>query len=97
MKLRAHPSCRVLIAVGGWLLIVSPFGASQSGGAYQLRGADINGGGTAVSSTDYQVSGTLGQPATELNSAGGYSLRGGFWHAQAGAQSDALFASGFEN
>lgn len=65
------------------LLVAAIIGASaalaQTGGEYDLAWSTIDGGGGSAG-TNYQLSGTIGQPdAGPVLSGGAYSLSGGFW------------------
>ena len=68
---------------------------AQSGGSYLIAPATIAGGGATLSGGSFQLSGTIGQSATALLSAGGYRLYDGFW-APTSPLSDLIFRNGFE-
>jgi hypothetical protein len=42
----------------------------------------IAAGGGESSSGNFRVHGTIGQPTVAVLSGGGFTLRGGFWHAE---------------
>lgn len=69
---------------------------AQSGGPYRIAPATIAGGGGAIAGGPYQLSGTLGQPATATMNAGSYRMFDGFWSPVGGAASDVIFSNGFD-
>lgn len=69
--------------------------AQASGGRYRMESAVIAGGGATLSGGAFQLSGTLGQPATAVLAAPNYRMYDGFW-VPATALSDLIFANGFD-
>jgi len=70
--------------------------AQSSGGPYVMAPVAIAGGGGALSGGTFQLSGTLGQPATATLVAAGYQLHDGFWAPVNAPVSDTIFANGFD-
>lgn len=92
---RSQPRPRRLLA----LLLVLTIGqaGAQSGGDYDLVRSVIGAGGSRSTDAQFQVDGSIGQPATAELAGGDYRLRGGFWiGAAVGAQPETVFADGFE-
>ena len=52
--------------------------AAEPGATYELVGAVVGAGGTAVSGS-YQIDGVVGQTAVGQHSSGDYELGSGFW------------------
>ena len=69
--------------------------AQMSGGPYVIGRSAIAGGGAALSGGRFQLSGTLGQPATAELAAAGYRVYDGFWGPLA-PPSDDIFHNGFD-
>lgn len=69
--------------------------AQSSGGPYAIDPATIAGGGATLSGGQFQLSGTIGQPATSTLGAANYRLYDGLW-APASLLSDRIFANGFD-
>ena len=86
---------RRLVALG--LALTLTQADAQSGGDYHLARSVIGAGGGRSIDTQYQLVGTLGQPATMPLVGGDYQLRGGFWVGWAASvQPETVFADGFE-
>jgi len=62
---------------------------------YSIDFHTITGGGIALASTCYRLSGTIGQAAPGYSSGSTYSLIAGFWTAEVAA-SDEIFFNGFQ-
>lgn len=69
--------------------------AQLSGGPYTISPSVIAGGGATQSGGRFQLSGTLGQPATAEIAAAGYRVYDGFWGSRA-VPSDDIFRNGFD-
>ena len=69
--------------------------AQSGGGPYRIDPAAIAGGGATLNGGPFQLSGTIGQPATSTLGASNYRLYDGFW-APASPLSDLIFANGFD-
>ena len=86
---------RRLLALG--LALALSQADAQSGGDYHLARSVIGAGGGRSVDTQYQLAGTVGQPATTEIVGGDNQLRGGFWvGSAAGVQPEVVFADGFE-
>lgn len=77
----------------GMLPVPTP--AQSGGGPYVIAPVTIAGGGATLSGGSFQLSGTIGQPATATLVASGYRLHDGFW-APASPLNDVIFANGFD-
>ncbi len=69
--------------------------AQMTGGPYVVSPSVIAGGGATLSGGRFQLSGTLGQPATAEIAAAGYRVYDGFWGPRA-PLSDDIFRDGFD-
>lgn len=69
---------------------------AQAGGAYRIDRAAIGDGGATSSGGAFRLSGTVGQPATDMLGAGGYRLYDGFWGPASLPATDEIFANGFD-
>lgn len=81
------------------LLAVVPAEASaqSASGPYVIAPVAIVGGGGTLGGGSFVLSGTLGQPATTLLTAGTYRLQDGFWApASAPETDDTIFINGFD-
>src|SRR5262245_17322421 len=67
------------------LAVCSCAALAQSGGDITLDWTTTSGGGGACASTGglLSLSGTIGQPASDLSAGGSFSLAAGFWAAEA--------------
>lgn len=54
--------------------------SAQSGGSPVLLKAAVAGGGAVSTNGVFALSGTIGQPVTEIAAGGRYTLQAGFWH-----------------
>jgi hypothetical protein len=70
--------------------------AQSSGGQYNIASVAIAGGGGPISGGVYQITSTLGQPATAVLGAGNYIIFDGFWGPVSSFVNDLIFADGFE-
>jgi hypothetical protein len=87
------------IAMTGALAFVSiaTLHAQSSGGQYTISASVIAGGGNPISGDSYQITSTLGQPATAILSGSSYVIVDGFWAPVGGvATGDVIFANGFD-
>lgn len=71
-------------------------GAQSSGGQFSINSVVIAGGGGPIAGASYQLTSTLGQPATTVLAGGGYIIFDGFWGPVGGFTNDLIFADGFE-
>ena len=71
--------------------------AQSSGGQYNIDPVVIAGGGGPIAGGTYQISSTLGQPATSTLAGANYVIFDGFWSPVGGALSDFIFVDGFGN
>ena len=69
--------------------------AQAAGGPYAISRSAIAGGGATLSGGSFQMSGTLGQPATAEIAAAGYRVYDGFWGPLI-PLSDEIFRNGFD-
>lgn len=65
-------ACLIGFVVGGVAL-------AQSGGAFTLRSATIDGGGGTSAGVAFVLSGTAGQADAGQMSGGDFTIGGGFW------------------
>jgi len=87
--------CIARIAAGAALVGFVALASAQSGGAYRIDGAVIADGGATLGGGAFHLSGTVGQPATQVLAGSTLRLHDGFWSPAAPA-SDVIFASGFD-
>ncbi len=91
-------TCKSALAIA--LVFGLGFGASasaqSSGGAYDIRTVAIAGGGGSIVGGAYQITSTLGQPATSMLSGAGFVIFDGFWAPVGGTPGDIIFANGFD-
>jgi len=71
-------------------------GAQSSGGPFTIKPVVIAGGGGPIAGGNYQITSTLGQPATTVLSAGNYVIFDGFWGPVGSFTNDLIFADGFQ-
>jgi hypothetical protein len=71
--------------------------AQSSGGQYRIDRVVIEGGGGPIAAGSYQVTSTLGQPATSTLSGAGFVIVDGFWAPVGSLLGDIIFANGFES
>lgn len=76
---------------------IAPAGAQSSGGQYRIDPVALPGGGGPTAGGNYQITSSLGLPATSVLTGAGYALFGGFWSPIGGFDVDSIFASGFES
>jgi len=69
--------------------------AQMRGGPYVVGASVIAGGGATLSGGSFQLSGTLGQPATAEIAAASYRVYDGFWGPRI-PSSDDIFRNGFD-
>ena len=68
----------------GLLLLATPLLVVGEGEAWEVNWWTVDGGGGHSAGGDIAVTGTLGQPDAQGQSAGGaFAVRGGFWSAPA--------------
>jgi hypothetical protein len=67
----------VLVLLG--VVISGATAIAAGGGAFEIRWYTIDGGGGFSSGSDFELSGTIGQPDAATLSGGIYTLEGGFW------------------
>lgn len=87
------------IATTGVLVLASiaTLHAQSSGGQYTISASVIAGGGSPIAGDSYQITSTLGQPATQTLSNGAFVIVDGFWAPVGGAVTDdVIFANGFD-
>ena len=91
---RRHAIAFTLVALGSFAASVA---AQSGGGPYVIAPVTIAGGGATLGGGAFQLSGTVGQPATAVLSASRYRLQDGFWAPAPGASpGDLIFADGFD-
>lgn len=61
-----------------WLVLLALSAPVQGAGTYEISWYTIDGGGK-ITSGDYALVGTIGQPDAGAMSGGSYELLGGFW------------------
>jgi hypothetical protein len=83
----------IALATLGAMAVAAP--AQSSGGPYRIDSAVIAGGGATLSGGAFQLSGTVGQPATSMLGASSYRLYDGFW-VPTSPLNDLIFANGFD-
>jgi hypothetical protein len=87
---------------GAFVAMVAMWGvgmafAQSSSATYAIPRQSIDGGAQRAASATFRVDGTVGQPdAGAAMSSATFSVRGGFHRAAGSAQSDLIFANGFE-
>ena len=86
----------VAVAMGFGLLLCGSVIAQMSGGPYRIDPVVIASGGGLVAGDTYQITSTLGQPATSTLSGANYTLFNGFWSPLGGVENDFIFADGFD-
>jgi hypothetical protein len=70
----------VVLILVGLILLIGATNQNQGGASFALSWQTVDGGGQMASEGGrYILSGTIGQPDTEVLSGGGYALGGGFW------------------
>lgn len=69
---------KIVLLVTG-LFFVASTSLAQTGSGYELSWWTVDGGGHEMSSGDYRLVGTAGQPDAYGLTGGGYTLAGGFW------------------
>lgn len=76
--------------------LASGLALAESQGGFDVPRYTIDSGGGTSSSGDYSITGTVGQPEADADSASGgsYQVSGGFWGR---GDSGYLFSDGFEN
>jgi hypothetical protein len=72
--------------IGAMAAVLCATASAQTGGAYQIRKSQFNGGGGSSAGGTYVVSGTAGQPDAGEVSGGTYEVDGGFWVAETCAE-----------
>lgn len=70
--------------------------AQSSGGTFRVEPVVIAGGGSPIAGGSFQITSTLGQPATSTLSGASYVVFDGFWAPVGGSLGDVIFANGFE-
>lgn len=89
-------SCPAGFCLAAALLSATPPLAARMAGDHAIRWQTIHAGGASLTrSSDYSLSGTIGQPAPGFSEGGDYTLHGGFWVA-APRLSGRIFENGFE-
>ena len=71
--------------------------AQSSGGPFAVTSVVIAGGGDPIAGGSYQISSTLGQPATSTLSGAGFVIVDGFWAPVGSLLGDLIFANGFDS
>lgn len=71
--------------------------AQSSGGQYRIDRVVIAGGGGPIAAGSYQITSTLGQPATSTLSGASFVIVDGFWAPIGSLLGDSIFANGFES
>lgn len=85
------------LASGVLVVFAAAAQAQSAGGPYVIAPATIAGGGATLAGGSFQLSGTIGQPATTVLSASSYRLYDGFWAPAPGVPpTDIIFANGFD-
>ena len=84
------------VAMISWTMACGSANAQSSGGPYQIETAVIASGGGPIAGGVYQITSTLGQPATMTLTGASYTLFNGFWSPVGGVQGDFVFADGFD-
>jgi hypothetical protein len=89
--------CAIAMTAAIALASIAELHAQSSGGQFTISASVIAGGGSPISGGSYQITSTLGQPATAILSSGGYVVVDGFWAPVGGvATGDVIFANGFD-
>ena len=90
---------KILILAGCLLLGSTIVLAQSSGGSYAITKSTIDGGGGMSVGGQYSLTGTVGQPDANPQSAfgGSYAAAGGFWANALSSISDLMFKNGFES
>ena len=76
---------------------VAQSNAQSSGGQYRIAPVAIAGGGGPISGGAYQITSTLGQPATSVLAGASYTLVDGFWSPVGSLTIDLIFRNGFDS
>lgn len=90
--LKHLPPKRLLLAL---LAMTATAHGQAGGGAFRIDPVVVSGSGATLDGASFQLSGTIGQPATTLLTASGFQLQDGFWRPVA-PTSDVIFANGFD-
>jgi len=91
---RAGKAVAVAVCLG--VMVCGTAIAQSSGGQYQIDSAVIAGGGGPIAGGDFQITSTLGQPATATLAGANFILFNGFWSPVGGGAGDLIFADGFD-
>jgi hypothetical protein len=76
----------------------APVGAQSSGGQYRIDPVTLPGGGGPIAGGNYQITSSLGQPATGVLRGASYLVFGGFWSPVGDfTGGDSIFSSGFDS
>jgi hypothetical protein len=97
MKANNRPRSQILLILLLGLSIAHS-GASteeQSGNDFQLQSAVLASGGSAAAGGEFELNGTLGQPAAEQSSGDDFTLHSGFWPTVK-PNDDIIFRNSFE-
>ena len=86
-----------LMALAFGLAFVAQGYAQSSGGPYEVKAVAIAGGGSPIAGGSFQITSTLGQPATSTLSGAGFVIVDGFWAPVGSLAGDFIFANGFES
>ena len=77
---------------------IAPAGAQSSGGQYRIDPVALPGGGGPTAGGNYQITSSLGLPATGVLRGASYIIFGGFWSPVGDfTGGDSIFASGFDS
>ena len=78
------------------LFLLMFLAVNQAYGQYNLKKYTINNGGGKMTGGVYEMNSSIGQvDASNLQTGGNYSLRGGYWQ-QKTPQAELIFENGFE-
>jgi hypothetical protein len=94
-RLRFATVALATLLAGAWLAPMSA--GAQAGGTYRIDRAAVASGGATSNGGSFRLSGTVGQPATDMLGAGGYRLYDGFWSPASTPATDEIFANGFDS
>lgn len=81
-----------------FLIFILGMAFSQTFAQYEIKKYTVNNGGGKMTSTSYEMNGSIGQvDASKAQTSATYSLNGGFWHEKDNTpQPELIFANGFE-
>jgi len=93
-RVRTRMTIAALILGAAWVTSAS---AQSSGGQYRIDPVALPGGGGPTAGGNYQITSSMGLPATGILRGVGYVIFGGFWSPVGGFSGEFIFANGFES